>query len=138
MVGAYINNVATVCGGNNGAQDRCSQFSFDTNSWSLAPFSLNQERRYAAAVLLPNMTFFVMGGVESTNAETTTELLIDVKFEYGPELPDRYILHCTVMYNETHVFIGGGFYAPNSAYFLEIDFGTWTQVTDMNEERWEQ
>ena len=134
MVGSFVEGNPVICGGydSDGYQNRCSLYSFGDGSWNLAPFALNHARYAAASVALPDGGFLVMGGRGHTeDSLTTTEILSGGTFEIGPDLPERFDFHCSVLANDTHVFLSGGTFAPNSAYFLEISSGSWTRARDM-------
>ena len=134
MVGGFINGRPLVCGGS--FKHRCSEYSFTNEEWTLTTFSMKEERALAASVILPNGTFFIIGGSYGTNLLTTTELLIeDAHFEYGVDLPDELSQHCAVLINSSHLVTAGGYYTLSS-YLLDINLGVWTRIEDMNKERW--
>ena len=76
----------------------------------------------ASSVILPNGTFSVMGGRVSERAVDdglnqiqhvsldTTEVLISRRshFEFGSGLGGKTEGQCSVLTNESHVFVGGG------------------------------
>ena len=118
-VGAFIGGQALVCGGrkreSTGHQDyvstsSCYAYSFATDEWIKANFSLTEERGYATSALLPDGTFMVLGGWPVAK---TSEILVNGEFVPGPSIPSgiasglgRRSCLCTV--NETHLFISGG------------------------------
>ena len=67
-VGAFIEGRPIFCGGEatfaSSFERRCVRYSFANQSWSLAPFQMRRMRKLAASVVLPNGTFFVIGGEE--------------------------------------------------------------------------
>ena len=134
-VGGFVEGRPLVCGGDH--IKSCSEYSFDSKTWNLTTFSMNEKRQSAEAVVLPNGTFLVLGGRLGDNSLTTTELLIDNdRFEYGVDLPGHFERFCAVMVDESTVLIAGGYYLKEQAHLLEVHTGIWTRTGDLTTGRY--
>lgn len=128
------------CGGWGNMRD-CYIYSVATNSWSKAPFLLNEGRAYAYSVLLDNGDFMVLGGKDDNDIRlSTTEILPQHgdMFHYGSEMPYAAEDTCALMVNSTHLFLAGGNNGTHTfayAYLYNLEETEWINVANMNKPR---
>ena len=147
-VGGFVNGRPLICGGMEKAL--CSEYSFNSSQWALTPYTMNEDRWFAASVILSNGTFLVLGGrqcpaggAQCTSQYVTlenTEILMDGShFEYGINQPKPLSYQCVVIINDNRMLVAGGFGPAgeyyNSSYILELGTNSWTRIGDMNRKR---
>lgn len=119
--GAFANDAARICGGENslGQQDICYQLDLKQNSWIKMRPKLMQKRSWAEAIPDDDGEMWLIGGQNDKNAifETEKFLFQDQKWVKGANLPaelqDSGIEgHCIIKINATSIFIIGGYVPP--------------------------
>ena len=96
-IGGIVNNQLMVCGGRI-TLNSCYRLNPNTGKWKKAPDML-QGREYAAYSEIPqNKGLFVMGSLD-----TTTEILKNGKWAYGPSLPTGQVSHYHLLFKNLPV-----------------------------------
>lgn len=117
-VGALIDEKIMVCGGRTGytegglpaLSDKCYTLT-DGTQWTPAP-DMENKRAYAAAAKTED-GWWVTGGTNVSRvmrdaATKSTEILINGKWESGPELPIALFGHCLLKLNSKQHLLAGG------------------------------
>ena len=118
------------CGGRNSnhcssATEKCYYLAQDA-TFHEATYSLQTKRYLASSVALPNGTFVVTGGIDQNNNRLKTIEIIDtVNGDVSvPQqtLPEPISRHCSILVNESVVFIIGGYSGSysNKTFFLDL------------------
>lgn len=128
-------NGIVACGGLNdmGEQNACYQL--ESNQWSFFA-SLTKARLGAASVVLSSGDIWVTGGMGPRlwfDAATTELVSIEEpSSKTGPSLPAKFVYHCAVAVNQTHVFLGTGNSVNNTAAWLvNVDTEEFRRLPDM-------
>ena len=136
-IGAFVEGMPMVCGGIEG-QKECHGYHLESQSWSKLPFQLLKARQEAAGVTLTNGSWLIIGGKESKEALSDSEILINRQFHHGTLWPMPFWGHCAIEINQTHAFIAGGMNQKEyirSSYVYAFSNGYWTWITNLNYDR---
>ena len=126
--GAFSDFGLVHCGGainpNGDGTNQC--YHLGRNAKFEEKLTLKTGRYLASSVTTPNGTFIVIGGLDnSDNALATFEIIDTVKGERlaQQELDETISHHCSVVLNETTIFIMGGFQSGSRSrktFFLDL------------------
>ena len=141
-MGGLINETPILCGGfdSNGATyDSCIVFSQPKKSIKMI------EPRYSAAnVVLNETTLWIIGGHHGSKRLSSTELItLDPATSVnGPALPNGLSHSCAFKYNDTHIYLTGGFGDSDwtnkvwiHSTILDAGSSSWTKGPRMNHKR---
>ena len=109
-MGGLIIETPILCGGRDSNRDRfdsCILFGQTKTS-----IKLKEKRSGAASVMLNEETLWILGGRRTDESYiTSTELIsLDADFSvYGPSMPNELSNLCAVKYNESHIYLTGGY-----------------------------
>ena len=128
-IGDLFNHKIKLCGGWLAGTD-CHEYSFETQSWEKASYSLLNERAEAAGSMLENGTWIIIGGKGlDTVPLPTSEYLEDSIFVPGMPWSEAVSGHCMEKINKSHIFIAGGESYNSglldSTYILKVDHSYW-------------
>ena len=138
-IGGLINETPILCGGVN--EKTCIVFGQTKTS-----IKLNEPRSRAASVVLNETTLWIMGGsvpFPGTALSSTELITLDPATSVnGPALPNELYASCAVKYNDTHIYLAGGYDGSDWTnkvwiYNTILDAGSssWTEGPRMNNKR---
>ena len=129
MVGFFDQdeNKAIICGGNKGRQVPCYEYLLEHDEWKIVRSSIT--RHFAAAVMLSNGSFLVVGG------QNRYTMQYPMNEKHGPALPYQAWMHCLCLLDQDHLFMAGGAYHETQAYSLSLITGEWKSLPNMIEPR---
>ncbi|TRY74816.1 hypothetical protein TCAL_05662 [Tigriopus californicus] len=140
-VGAVVNGRVTVCGGRLTGQiySECYQLDPQAQNWNSVTSPL-LARTYAGSVVVPNLGWWVMGGVENLNNNAMTDAteVYDTALDQwnsGPKLPEKLSAFCAVQIDDSRTFIAGGNTVEDAyrykTYMFDQKQPTWVQKAEL-------
>ena len=103
-VGGLLQEKPIVCGGlSYSIRQSCHIFGESQT------VTMTQARYYAASVVLNSTTMWVIGGYSGSSAVLSTEFITLEKSVPGPSLPKELSFVCAVKYNESQIYVTGGY-----------------------------
>ena len=132
-VGGLINGTPIVCGGEDISD--CIVFG-DTQ---IEKINLMENRHRSASVLLNDTNFWILGGHFSSGCYNSTELITlnaDDSVS-GPELPVELDSACAVKFNDSHIYLTGGYYSidgswADKVWIYNMFDSSWTKGPSMS------
>ena len=135
-VGGVLENTPIVCGGSATLIKQSCLIFGQSQSVTMA------EPRYgAASIVLNTTTMWVLGGYDGSNYLSSSEFLTLDNAVAGPSLPYKMGYHCAVKFNESQIYVIGGYYndlSDRSHYvyiFNPLDNFSYKQGPSMNYRR---
>jgi len=145
-VGGLVTNLPLICGGetDDGFGNKIASNECYPKTSLGRVFDMNENRRYAASVVLNNDTLWVTGGNNGNKDLSSTEFIsFGQPSSRGPELPFSVNSHCMVQYDSSKVYLIGGYQSDRDN--SETSKKTWiidptngfviNRGPDLNEER---
>ena len=140
-MGGLINETPVLCGGKDYPEyyDSCIVFGQTKTS-----IKLKEPRSQAASVMLNKKTLWILGGVTTggSRLSSTEFITLDPATSVnGPALPKELYGSCAVKYNESHIYLTGGYSSgyTNDVWIynsiLDAGSSSWTEGPRMNNER---
>ena len=143
-VGGLINETPILCGGHDAnfdvVYDSCIVLGQNKKS-----IKMNKARSYAASVVLNETTLWIIGGwrFDSSVLSSTELITLDSATSVnGPALPNALVASCAVKYNDTHIYLTGGFVDSDytnkvwiHSTILDAGSSSWTEGPMMNTKR---
>jgi len=136
----HCGDKTTFCGGWDSRSPSTQCFQLMDDVW-LPISNLNIGRFRQSCTYLDNDNFWLNGGegYETGNALKTSEIIrgSEEMAEMSVELPAEMAEHCLTRMNNTHIFLGGGYYNRKMAYIVDTSEEpfTFTTLPDMSEDR---
>ena len=119
----------------NGQENGCFRYQIYRKEWSLEVFAINKQRTHASGVHYGNNSWIISGGhifqERIPLLLSTSEVLKNQMFDFGPMLPIPLSGHCSVALDERQIFIGGGYGNLKDSFILDVSEKTWTNLTLM-------
>ena len=103
-VGGLLENTPIVCGGYPLNRQSCLIFG---QSQSV---TMTEPRYVTASIVLNTTTMWVLGGYGGSNYLSSSEFITLENAVAGPSLPYKIGNHCAVKFNESQIYVIGGFY----------------------------
>ena len=95
----------------------CFIYQIMENIWTFEDYGLLENRSHASSVSYKNGSWIITGGQKYSDGINvilnTSEILKNVGFIQGPNLPIPLSGHCSVNINEEEIFIAGGYGQPH-------------------------
>lgn len=133
-----INNSLIAIGGNGeeGIQDTIEIF--DGESWSLAPYKLNEPRYAHCSVKISPVDILVIGNFKGSTMEKINTVKGTVSF-FGNAPTQKYDFGCAFDETLNAVYVSGGGNGQdgnnNIVQVLDLDTKSWTRLADLNTPR---
>jgi len=110
-------------------------------NWILSPHTLLVARAYAASVMLPDGTLWILGGAGQNTILITTEFVSlsenDIQaISLGPDMVEPLFGHCAALITNSQVVVVGGFssvlndYTPN-VHMFDLNTKSWDRKRSM-------
>ena len=142
LIGSFIDGEPVICGFLE-QKSFCYSLNLRKQTWNENNFTIIEQRAQATGVRLENGSWLILGGQIYTEGVpvllNTSEILINSKFQFGPQLPIPMSGHCTVKLEEKHLFTAGGYGQPflKHSHTLKIINSTnWQSITPMQKGRY--
>ena len=118
----------------------CRRYTYVNDDWLMENVTLDQPRRFSAAIKIHNGTMWWITGGHSNNyipLKTTETLSISnnatiQSFSPGPDLPVAMSGHCIARVDDSRVFIAGG---QTNAYIYDEINKNFTKLPNLNSKR---
>ena len=115
----------------------CFEYQFLEKHWIIKQFGMIENRSHASSVDYGNGIWIITGGQKYSNGVPvileTSEILIDLAFTQGPNLPIPLSGHCTVKISDDQLLVAGGYGESylTDTYILNINQNTSDAVPSM-------
>ena len=115
----------------------CFRYNILENNWEIEQYSLLVNRSHASSVSFGNGSWIITGGQTYSDFERvpilleTSEILRDLEFIQGPNLPISLSGHCSIQIDDNHIFIAGGYGDEShlmNSFILNITHFTWNYL----------
>ena len=110
----------------------CFRYQILENLWTMEPFALLENRSHASSVSYNNDSWIITGGQIYSEGNPiileTSEILSNLEFVQGPNLPIPLSGHCIVKLNYEQIFAAGGYGDQlhlKDAFILNIETHSW-------------
>ena len=113
-VGGFIDGTPILCGG----EDIPDCLVFSHNAFHSA-VNLMEKRHRSASVLLNESTLWILGGYGCDNSTELITLVAGSSFS-GPELPMELDSACAVKFNDSHIYLTGGYHSSDASWADEV------------------
>ena len=141
--GTFLNNIPIVCS-TLVNKSLCYGYNIQREFWNIQSYSPIEERIQAASCNVHNGSWIITGGqkyIEGTPILLNTSEILNTDgiFYMGPTLPLFLSGHCSLLFNNSNMFISGGFRQPDhlrSSYFFNFQKNIWSSLHLMKHERY--
>ena len=116
----------------------CFRYQILENNWAMEELSLLENRSHASSISYNNNSWIITGGQKYTEGAPvlldSSEILKNYEFTQGPTLPIPLSGHCSIKWNEGHIFIAGGYGDQShliNSFILNIEELSWEYLPMM-------